>query len=257
MCGLSIRGIIAVAFVVSIIMALPFSLVAEEQQEEGVLQKLYIEASDSFDVYSQYIWRGFALDTDPSLQPGFSLSTHGITFSFWSSWDFDNNDSLDGDEIDYVLDYTYEFDDFSVSIGHTYYEFPGTDTFSREFYGSIGLSNIPLAPTFTYYYDYGDEAQGGADGKYTTLNLSHSFTIEEVLGITLDLGGRVGYNKELFINGEGSDILLTAGLNVPLAKGLIFSPSINYAVPYGGLGDSDDGNQRDRFYYGFSLAYLF
>ena len=255
MYGFSFRGIVVVAFLACSIVALPLELLAEGQ--EGILPKLDIEASGTFDVYSQYIWRGFALDTDPCLQPGFSFSTHGLTFSFWSSWDLDNNDSLNGDEIDYVLDYTYEFDDFSVSAGHTYYEFPGTDTFSREFYGSIGFGNIPLSPTFTYYYDYGDEDQGGGDGKYATLDLSHSFTIEEDLGITLDLSARVGYNDELFIKGEGGDVLLSAGLSIPLTKGLNISPSVNYSIPYGDLEDSSDGNQDKEFYGGFSLAYMF
>jgi len=230
---------------------------AENASDNGILERFNIEASSTLDVYSQYIWRGFALDTDPVLQPGFNISGHGLTFSFWSSWDFDDNDSLDGDEIDYVLDYTYEFDDFSVSLGHTYYEFPGTDTFSREFYGGIGLFNIPLSPVFTFYYDYGDEAQGGADGQYLALEVSHSFNLVEDLGVTLDLSGRVAYNKELFINGEGGDGLLNAGLTIPLNEGLTFSPDINYAVPLGDLDDPADGNQRDRFYYGFSLGCSF
>ncbi|MBU1147665.1 MAG: hypothetical protein KKD11_04865, partial [Candidatus Omnitrophica bacterium] len=140
---------------------------------------------------------------------------------------------------------------------HTYYEFPGTDTFSREFYGSIGFFHIPLSPAVTFYYDHGDENQGGADGQYMTLEASHSFVLEEDLGISLDLSGRLGYNKELFINGEGGDGLVSAGLTIPLNKGLTFSPCINYAVPFGDLDDPADGNQRDRFYYGFSLGCSF
>ena len=241
-----------------LIIGLVFSTNAiAENSDEGLLPRLDLEASGSFDVYSQYIWRGFALDTDPVLQPGFNISGHGLAFSFWSSWDFDNNDSLDGDEIDYVLDYTYEFDNFSVSAGHTYYEFPGTDTFSREFYGSIGLSTIPLSPAFTFYYDYGDEDQGGGDGQYLTLEVSHSFALKEDSGISLDLSGRIGYNNELFIAGEGGDVLLSAGLTIPLAESLSISPSANYSIPYGDLKDEDDGNQDEEFYGGFSLAYSF
>lgn len=243
-------------FLAAVILMFPANLYAEDSNE-GLLPRLNIEAAGAFDMFSEYIWRGFALDTDPVLQPGLELSGYGVTFSFWSSWDFDNDDSLDGDEIDYVLDYTYEFDDFSVSIGHTYYEFPGTDTFSREFYVSIGIASAPLSPAFTYYYDYGDEGQGGACGQYAALEISHSLILEEELGISLDLGGRIGYNKELFINGQGGDILLNAGLTIPLNKGLTFSPSVNYAIPYGDLDDTNDGNQRDRFYYGFSTAYSF
>ncbi len=238
-----------------------FSLVvnvsAEEAEIEGLLPNLGIEASGTLDVYSQYLWRGFALDTDPVLQPGFNLSAHGFTFSFWSSWDFDNNDALDSDEIDYAIDYTYDFDFASVSAGHTYYEFPGTDTFSREFYAGLALNDVLLSPTVTYYYDHGDEAQGGGDGHYVNLGISHSLTLIDDLDISLDLSGSVGYNEKLFIAGEGGDGLVRAGLTIPLAKGLTLAPSVNYAMPFGDLDDSADGNQRDRFYYGFSLAYTF
>lgn len=238
-----------------LLIGLSMNAFAEGTEKEGILPNLGIEASGTFDVYSKYIWRGFALDTDPVLQPGFNLSSHGFTFSFWSSWDFDNNDSLDSDEIDYVLDYTKEFEYLSASAGHTYYEFPGIDTFSKEFYVSLGLTNMPLSPALTYYYDYGDEVQGGGDGQYVTLDVSHSFTLIEEMDVTLDLNGRVGYNKELFIAGEGGDGLVSAGLSIPLTKDLSISPSVNYAMPFGDIDDSSDGNQRDRFYYGVSLAY--
>lgn len=246
------KYLLAISF---LLFGLAANVFAEDAEEKGVLPKLGIEASGTLDVYSQYLWRGFALDTDAVLQPGFDLSLYGFTFSFWSSWDFDNSDALDSDEIDYVIDYTYDFDFASVSVGHTYYEFPGTDTFSREFYAGLALSDVLLSPAITYYYDHGDEAQGGGDGHYVNLGVSHSFTLIDELDISLDLSGSVGYNKNLFIVGEGGDGLLSAGLTIPLTETLTLSPSINYAMPFGDLDDSADGNQRDRFYYGFSLAY--
>lgn len=240
-----------------LLLSLSLNAFSEEMDNEGIMPKLDIEASGSFDVYSKYIWRGFALETDPVLQPGVSLAGYGLTFSFWSSWDFDNNDSLDGDEIDYVIDYTDEFEYFSVSVGHTYYEFPGTDTFSREFYAGLGLYSILFSPRLTYYYDYGDHEQGGADGQYITLEVFRSIILVKELGISLDLSGKVAYNKKLFINGEGGDGLASTELTIPLAKGLTFSLSANYAMPYGDLDDSGDGNQKERFYYGFGLSYEF
>lgn len=234
-----------------------FDVCAEDMEGEGLLPELGIEASGTFDFYSKYIWRGFALDTDPVFQPGFSFSGYGLTVSYWSSWDFDNNDALDGDEIDYVIDYTKEFKDISVSVGHTYYEFPGTDTFSKEFYVGTGFNNIPLSPALTYYYDYGDENQGGADGQYLALTGSFSMDLLKDLDVTLDLSGKLAYNKELFIIGEGGDALMSTALGIPLWKDLTLTPSVNYAIPFGDLDESGDGNQRDRFYYGFSLAYNF
>ena len=240
-----------------IICVLFANAVAWATDNEGILPKLNIKASGNFDVYSKYIWRGFTLDKDPVLQPGFSLSGNGLAFSYWSSWDFDNNDALDGDEIDYVIDYTKDFKDISLSAGHTYYEFPGTDTFSKEFYVGASFNNISLAPSITYYYDYGDEQQGGADGQYLALTGLYRIGLVKDLGIALDMSGKLAYNKELFIVGEGGDALMSAALITPLYKNLTLATSVNYASTFGDMKDSGDGNQRDKFYYGFSLSYEF
>ena len=224
---------------------------------EGVLDKLDVEVSGTVDFYSQYIWRGFALDTDPVIQPGFSLSKYGFTLSWWGSFDVDNNDSLNSDESDVIIDYTKEFDNFSLSLGHTYYDFPGTGSYSREFYAGFALPDFFLSPSLTYYHDYGDEDNGGGDGDYLVLDVSKSFTVVDDPEITLDLGAHLAYNNELFIAGEGGDCLFSAGLTIPLKENLTFSPSINYSVPFGDLEDTNDGNQKERFYAGFSLGYAF
>ncbi len=224
---------------------------------ETLLSELDIEASGSLDVYNRYVWRGFTLDTDPVVQPGFSLSGYGVTASFWGSWDADNNDASNSDEVDFVVDYTKEFDDFSVSLGHTYYDFPGSSLYSREFYLGIAMSDFPLSPSLTYYHDYGDEDNGGGDGDYAVLSLSQGFDLVEEYGITLDLGASVGYNHELFITGDGGDFLGSIGLTVPLTENLTMCPSVNYAVPFSDLSDSNDGNQDNRFYAGVSLGYSF
>jgi hypothetical protein len=246
-------------FVIAIAVSLVFTacVFAEGAENKDILTALNLEASGSFDVYSKYVWRGFTLDTDPVFQPGFNLSGYGCSFSFWSSWDLDNNDTLNSDEIDYVVDYTKEFGDLSVSAGHTYYEFPGTDTFSREFYAGIGFDGFFVSPRVTYYYDYGDHARGGGDGQYAVLDVSRGIPLIKDSDVSLDIIGHIGYNRKLFINGEGGDCLIGAALNVPLTEGLSLSPSVNYTVPFGDLSDSNDGNQRERFYYGFSLSSVF
>jgi len=242
--------------IVFLVIMLVTAGIVSADQDSGVLSKLHIEASGTFDFYNRYVWRGFVLDMDPVIQPGFSLSTKGFTFSFWSSWDADNNGSANSDEIDYVFDYTKEFENFSVSVGHTYYDFPGTNGYSREFYLGVGLP-IFLSPTLTTYFDYGDEDNGGGDGQYVILDLSHSITLFDEPEVTLDVGTSIGYNNELFINGQGGNFLVSAGLAVPLTENLSMSPNINYSVPFGDLKDGADGNQDDRFYGGVNLAYSF
>jgi len=221
---------------------------------KGLLSDNGFSASGSLGVYSKYVWRGFKLDGDPVIQPGFDISGYGVTLSMWSSFDADNKDELNSDELDYIIDYTKDFEKFSLSVGNTFYTFPESDLRSEEFYIGASFSTL-LSPSLTIYYDYGDEADGGADGYYIVLSGSHSFVLAN--DITFDLGGSVGYNSELFIAGEGEDVLLSAGFTIPLTENLTFSPMIAYSMPFGDLENEADGNQDKEFYGGFSLGYSF
>ncbi|MFQ5680768.1 MAG: TorF family putative porin [Candidatus Omnitrophota bacterium] len=245
---------ILVVFLLGCILSLGVNAV-NAYADEGVLKDIPIEVSADIAINSKYIWRGFTLDDDTVMQQGIYISGYGFTASIWGSLDIDAKDDLNSDEVDYSIDYTYETDNFSVSAGHTYYDFPPADTASREFYLGIA-ANLLLSPSLTWYHDYGDEDSGGGDGDYVVLELSHSLSLGEA-PITLDLSGHVGYNNELFINGDGGDVAIGAGLTIPLTEKCAFSPNINYSIPFGDLEDSSDGNQDDKFYGGFTLAYSF
>lgn len=232
----------------------------------GILDELNldVEISGSLDFYSDYLWRGFLLDRDPVIQPGIDISAYGFTFSFWSSWDTDNNQGAQSDEIDYVIDYTAEINDLlSVSLGHTYYDFPALNAYSKEFYVGLGLSNIPgldlpVETSLTYYRDYGDQNNGGGLGTYVSLDMAYSMMLAEKLGISLDFGYHCGYNRKLFIAGNsGYDMGFSLGLTLPLTENLTMSPSLNYSLPLDDLEDTNDGNQPERFYTGVSFAYAF
>ncbi len=229
---------------------------ARAEFEDGILPAYEIEASASIDVYNKYMWRGFTLDTDPVIQPGFNLSGYGFTLSYWGSYDASQDDTAGSDEQDFTIDYTYEFEYASISAGHTNYAFPTGDTYSKEWY--IGFSApVLLSPTVTYYKDYGKEDQGGGDGSYLNLAVSHSITIAEDPAITLDLGAGIGFNDKLFIAGDGGDYSLSASLSIPLTKSLTMSPVIGYMAPFGDLEDANDGNQKKRTYGGVSIGCSF
>ncbi len=83
---------------------------ARAEFEEGLLPAYEIEGSATVDIYNKYIWRGFALDTDPVIQPGFNLSGYGFTISYWGSYDASQDDTAGSDEQDFTIDYTYEFE---------------------------------------------------------------------------------------------------------------------------------------------------
>ena len=235
------------------------------EEASGLLDDFFIPLSINADVavYSSYIWRGFTLDDDPVIQPGVSIGAYGLTASFWSSFDIIADDDVDSDEVDFTLDYTYDHDLFSASVGHTWYTFPAANTDTQEFYIG-GAVNIPvmeeltLSPGFKWFYDYGDVSDGGAKGSYFLVDLGHSIPIP-VFGkeISLDLYNSVSYNRELFIAGDGGEYLASIGLTLPLYDHVTLSPSASYSIPFGDLADTDDGNQDDRFYFGTTLAFEF
>lgn len=248
-------------FIFGLLALAPVAAMAQEAPAT-IFEKLGITATGSIDFYSDYIWRGFTLDEDAVVQPAVSLSVRGFTFTYWSSWDANNDDGLDSDEMDYVFDYTKAFDKLSVSAGHIYYDFPGTNGYSREFYVGLGYSEIPflnwpITLSVKYYRDYGDEENGGGLGSYTELAFAYSTKIMEDPSITLDLGVATGFNHELFIAGDGGQATLKAGLSIPLTKSLTAKPNINYTIPHGDLSDATDGNQDDVFWGGVSLVYVF
>lgn len=237
---------------------------------EGVFSDLGVSVSGDMSYYSEYLWRGFLLDGDPVTQAGIYVAGPEtpfgkLTAKFWISKDMDNRDSRLSDEFDYILDYTYALNDASVSVGHTYYDFPdqtGLDgapkTFSREFYAGVTLPKVFLTPSFFAYRDYGDQNDGGGLGNYFVLNLAYSVPVEvKSYKCSLDLSGHYGYNHHLFIRGNGSDIGLGAGFTVPLTKAMTLTPSVNFSAPVSDLKKKDDGAQEARAFTGVTLKYSF
>lgn len=232
----------------------------EDKEDKALLKDTEIELSADVGVYSKYIWRGFKLDDDPVMQSGAYLDGYGFNASIWGSFDIDPKDDLNSDEVDYSVGYTYNLNEalkvpLSVSGGYTYYDFPSTSLHSQEFYVGLGVDMI-LSPAVTWFHDFENEDEGGGKGDYVLAELSHSMPITD-MPVTLDLGGHVGYNHELFIRGDGGDIGLDAGLTLTLSKNCTLSPNIGYSIPFGDMEKSDDGNQDNEFYGGASLGFLF
>ncbi|MFC1632346.1 TorF family putative porin [Candidatus Omnitrophota bacterium] len=234
--------------------ALSLNLAQVASAAEGILPGSPVEVSADVAIYNKYIWRGLTLDDDPVMQQGVYASMKGFTVSIWGSFDIDSDSDPNSDEVDYSIDYTRQFDNFSLSLGHTYYDFPAQDAASYEFYIG-GTLDIPLSPSLTWYHDYADEDSGGGNGDYVILALAKSFHLTDIADtpISLDLSGHYGYNHELFVDDEGSDIGLGVGLTIPLTEKITLNPNINYSLPFG---DTEDLYNYE-FVGGFNLAFDF
>ncbi|MFA7283159.1 MAG: hypothetical protein WC066_01275, partial [Candidatus Omnitrophota bacterium] len=219
---------------------------------------------------SLYMWRGIMLDGDAVVQPGLYVQSADskfgrVKFGIWFNHDLENRDTLKSSEVDYLFDYTYgNLSLVDLSAGFTYYDFPDAEPdgsprgFSREVYGGVTFKTLPLTPSVYYYYDFGRKEDGGGEGSYTVLNLSHSipFTVSKY-AMSLDFSGHVGYNNKQYYRGKGGDAALGAGVTMPLTKNLSCKPNINYSMPWGNISDKENGNQKNRLYGGVYLSYVF
>ncbi len=249
-----------------LVLGLMFCLPANAETLMGDFLKekdVDIEITSEIAYYDKYVWRGFLLDNDSVLQPAVTISGYGFEGGFWGSWDLEAQDGLDSDEVDGWIGYGFDLgflnedlEMVGISFGHTWYNFPEASTYTKEFYLGVSLDTF-LSPSFTWYHDYAEEENGGADGDYFIASIGHSIDLSEKYGITLDLSQELGYNNGAFINGEGGWSLTSIGLTVPLTEKLTMTPSVNYSSPFDDLKKEADGNQNDEFYGGVALSYAF
>lgn len=221
---------------------------------------------------SAYVWRGQVLSKDAVFQPGLTASTAGFSVNAWSSMNLDGTDT-DGEftEMDWTVSYDTSFDMVDVGVGVIQYTFPNTTVVDDEgngsaakgtveLYATVGLSEVPLAPTLTVYGDV-DEI----DGVYGVLAVGHSFAISDMVGVDLSASLALadsGYNEGYFGLDETAlnDCLL--GLAVPIAATdqLSITPSVSYMfLPDSDLRDAAEESygEKDSFYGGITLSYAF
>lgn len=212
---------------------------------------------------SKYIFRGVIVNDEPVFWPDASVgigsdATGTLTASIWANMDlgdeFDNQGEFT--EYDLILDYTKAIDIVSMSIGAIRYDFPNTElAHTTEVYGSVGL-DVPLAPTFTAYYDVRE-----VEGWYLNGSIGHSFEVSE--SVSLDLGLSAGWMDEDQAAGyfgasdSGfSDITASAGLGFAINENTSASLSLNaVTVPDGDLRDTQD--EPDNIYAVAGIGFSF
>ncbi len=182
---------------------------------------------------SKYVWRGIEVTEDPVLQPSLTLSYGGLSLNVWANLDTtDVNDfRWQANEVDYTLDYTFEVDILSVSVGAIHYAFPEAHVFdTTEIYLGLGL-DVPTAPSLTVYQDLDEH-----DGTYLLLAFGHAFedlwqptegvSVSAELGASFAWGSRK-HNQFYYGAGAGwADATLSLGMPIAIGDHLTITPAV-------------------------------
>lgn len=193
-----------------------------------------LEVDSYFAFESEYSFRGVKL-AGPSIQPGVDISYMGAYVGVWSSSELFKD--VDGPEleIDYLVGYAFEVEDFEIDLGFTAYTFPG-DTDTYEAYIGVTYGAIDFEPSLYFFYDFELEAftiEGG---------VGYGFDLAELglEGFGLDFGGSIGY---VFADDSDEDYfyyLLTADLVFDLNDAAYASVGVRLS---GNDGDVDPDTQ--------------
>lgn len=208
-------------------------------------------------VTSDYMFRGFNLYEGTSIQPsvalGYDLGSFGsIGTGVWSHITAEHpSDETTFTEIDYDLNWSKEFGDISVVLGHLWYTYPhdraGIFPTTNEFYTSISYDTF-LSPVFSVYYDY-----DAFDTQFYELGFSHEVTSEslgEGFNVTPYVSFGFATDSEKVYADDGL-VVIASGLSSNLSLGDIsVVPGVHYSFKV-------DDNTIDRFWFDLNLGYSF
>lgn len=200
-----------------------------------------LSVSTKIDYASKYIWRGYNVYDDASLQPGASLAANvlggSISAGWWSSMDLQGVEENQFIEHDWTAAYSIDTLGGSLEAGVIYYYFPGSTDELTDVYLSYeaGLGKSPVTASIAAYYEAKE-----IEGFYITAGLSAEFKVTEkwTLGIGTSLGlGDEDYNK--FTWGVDDAALNDFNLSVSMSAAIDERSSISIGVNYTELLDSD------------------
>ena len=231
------------------------------------------------DLFSHYVWRGFVLTDRFAFQPSVYVSTHGLTFTSWSSWsstgaadDGSYPGCFDSDcpalrEHDFTVDYTRSAGKAAFSVGYINYLFPGFRTDSAKAADSVGSTNeiyggvtfaVPGNPFVKANIDVdGDDFADSSRGTYLQFGVSQAIPLGEKATLTPLFN--IAYNfKQWIPDNDWNDANLGVKLALPVAPKFTITPAVYLTF---GLNDTvkavgyDDGDTK--FWGGVSFTYTF
>ena len=221
-----------------------------------------IETSIHAGYHSNYEFRGVDLgdslftagiDASKDLGGGFTANA-GI----WYGETFDNG-SNDFEEVDYYVGLTKSFGNFDLSIGYTWYDFPGAsagDT-SEWYVGASTEIGYGIGLSLTYFRDV-----DLFDAAYIELAATKSYKLNACTG--LDLGVGVAYSDGYNGDTSGGDLdglnhyYISAALPWEAGSGITVTPYIKYVLADADLvSDLESGNDDNTLLGGVSVSYSF
>jgi hypothetical protein len=224
------------------------------------------------DLFSHYVWRGFALTDGFAFQPSVFVSTKGMTFTSWSSWSstdagcFDVEDCPAIREHDFTFDYTRPVGAATLSVGYINYLFPPYRTnaakaadavgVTNELYGGVTFTTL-LNPFVKAYFDVDGDELDTSKGTYLQFGVSQPIPLAEGAA-TLTPMFSVAYNFSQWIpEDDWNDANLGVKLAIPVGKftitpSMYLSIGLNDTVKAVGYGDGDT-----KFYGGVGFSYAF
>jgi len=217
----------------------------------------------SIDMLSKYVWRGQLLTDEPVFQAGLTLSRGGWSANIWGSFDItdinEDNQTWRLQEVDYTLSYGFTaMDGLDLEAGVIHYTFPGTSFDSTtEVYGSATLSNIPLSPSLSVFYDV-DEVEGF----YVVAGIGHDFAVTDQLslGISAALGwGDKDYNDGYFglKRNAFNDASVTVSVDYTVNDHFSIGAYLTYSSMIDSKIDSSLGSDAQLTYGGVNFTFAF
>ena len=201
-----------------------------------------VAAGTSALIVSAYVWRGFVIDDEPSLQPGAWVRVGPFTFSSFVNICLADAGNHVVNEHDLTVEYARAAGRTAIAVGLVNYYFrdPETGRHSNEVYVRSSWA-VPLAPSLTVAHDL----QEGS-GTYLSAAASHDWPVVRS-NVTIGVSAALGYNHRQWTDRSG---LSDANVGVkaswrPSRSALTFAPFVSYSrsldrdmVPsrvYGGL----------------------
>lgn len=219
--------------------------------------------------HSIYEFRGVEFGDDGLFDAGIDLTYDlGSGFSLNGGiWFADSYGSGGGDfeEVDYYLGLTKTIGKVDVSVGFTYYDFPGTSGYSEEYF--VGVSTEfenGIGVSLTYYDDFDtDGTDDVTSGEYLELEVTKSWELNPCVQLDLAVGAAWSFDYNGDVDGVSSldgfnHFYVSVAAPWKIAGDFTLTPYIKYVGADSDLANEyGTGNSEDLFYGGIKLSYSF